>query len=84
MSVVQIAVNVEKEIDDTMVAIRDLVMAAKSGKVDLASEIAVVVKLVSEVPQIPGDLSNDLCGSLRALMNRSVEIGMVLVGKYVP
>lgn len=83
MSVSQIAVNVEKEVDDFLVGIRDLVIAAKAGKVDLGAELAVVIKLVNEVPQIPADLSADLCGTLRSGGVRLAEIVSVLKGVYI-
>lgn len=60
-------VSLESNVSDTMDAITGLISAIKAKKLDLATELGVVIRLVNEVPQIPTDFKNDLPGCVNSI-----------------
>lgn len=84
MSVKQVSVNVASEVDDALVALRDLVVALKAGKSVqdiVVAELAEIMQVMGELNKIPQDLSQTPRESLAAVGLRLAEIGAILLGK---
>lgn len=84
MSDFQLQVQLPKEFDDCMVAVRDLVLAIAAGKVDLSAEIAVAVKLLGEFQALPSEVKGEPFRCLKSAELRISELVQALLGVVEP
>lgn len=87
MSDVQKSVNLNAELDEVLCAVRDVVVALKSGKsiVEVvAGEFMQLNQLLSDAKALPAELQPDLANVARSGGLRGVEIALAALGKYQP